>query len=108
MLGAILCAVVGLALLVLGGFGISSLAQAPADRIPLIYGSIMTGLVLVASGTLQLVFRSYRRRQLGALGSDGSYGPSVDGSVSHGGDCGHGDGGGGDGGGCGGDGGGGH
>jgi hypothetical protein len=105
MLSAICCAVVGVALLLLGGLGIRSLAQAPADRIPLIYVSMMMGLVLVVYGALKLVFWSRRQRQLGPLsGSDGYFGPSIDGPSGHGGDCGHGDGGGG----CGSDGGGGH
>jgi hypothetical protein len=109
MLSAVFCAVVGLALLFLGGFGIRSLPQAPADRIPLIYGAVMMGLVLFAYGTLKLVFWSRRQRHLGPLfGGDGYPGLPISGSVSHGstghdGDCGHGDGGGGDGGGCGGD-----
>ena len=106
MLGAICYAVVGLGLLLLGGLGIRSLAQVPADRIPLIYASVMMGLVLLAYGTLKVVFWSRRQRHLGPIfDGDGYTGPSIDGPTSHGGDCGHGGAGGGDGGG---DGGGGH
>jgi hypothetical protein len=110
MLSAILCAVVGLAFLLLAGLGLRSVAQPPADRIPLIYASFMMGLALLAFGILRVLYRSRRHGQVGALSDSGGYfGPSVDGSgSSHGVDCGDEDGGGGDGGGCGGDGGGGH
>ena len=98
MLIAILCAAVGLALVVLAGLGLYSLPQAPVDRVPLIYGTFMGGLILLTLGVLWLVYRPRDRRHPGALSDGGGYG----------GDCGHGDAGGGHGDGCGGDGGGGH
>ena len=102
MLIAILCATAGLALLVLAGLGIHSLPQAAADRIPLIYGAFMGGLLLLTLGVLWLVYRPRDHGHPGALSDGGGYGGG------YGGDCGHGDAGGGHGDGCGGDGGGGH
>jgi hypothetical protein len=105
MLGAICSAVVGLTLVVLAGLGLYSLEQAPASRVPLIYASLMLGVLLLALGSLRLIYGSSRRRGHGGSDSGGGYfGPDVGvGGSSHG-DCGHG----GDSGGSGGDGGGGH
>ncbi len=110
MTGAICSIIAGFALLLLGGLGIHSLAQAPADRIPLIFASFVTGLLLLALGTLRLVYRTRRRGGLAAFSDSGGYlSPSTDSSGSgHAMDCGHSDSGGGDSGDCGGDGGGGH
>ena len=110
MTGAICSIVAGCALLLLGGLGIHSLAQATADRIPLIYASFLMGLLLLSLGTLRLVYRTGRRGGLAAFSdSGGCFSPSTDSSGSgHAMDCGHGDSGDGDSGGCGGDGGGGH
>jgi peptidoglycan/LPS O-acetylase OafA/YrhL len=96
MLIAIVDAVLGLALLVLAGLGIYSLRQEPADRIPLIYGAFMGGLLFLTLGVLQFVYRPRRYGHPSAVSDSGGYG----------GDCGHGDAGGGHSDGCGGDGGG--
>ena len=109
MLGGIVCAVVGFAFVLLGCFGLYSVSQAPMARIPLIYASLMMGLILMTIGILRVVYGRHGR--LGAVsGGEGYSGPSIDvsagSSFGHGGNCGHS--GGADGGACGGDGGGGH
>lgn len=95
MLRAICCAVVGLVLLLLGALAIRSLDQAAASRIPMIYVSVVLGLLLVGYGIFYA--RLLRYRKLGFQDNDGSPGSYMDVPVGdHSADCGHGDGGGAD------------
>jgi hypothetical protein len=113
MVRAILSLALGLALLVFGVVELGSWHDLPARQVPLVYVSVMMGLVISIFAILSIAFARRRRRSLGdvpggdlwaySAGSSDHHGPS------HGGDCGHsgadtGDGGGGGGG----DGGGGH
>ena len=98
---AILCVAAGLALLILGAFGIRSLLP---TAIPLIYASLMMGAVLAILGTLRLVYGPRSPHDGSGPVDFGYTGPLTDGS--HDGGCGNADGGS-DEGGCG-DGGGGH
>lgn len=92
MLRAICCAVVGLVLLLLGALAIRSLDQAAANRIPIIYVSVVLGLVLVGYGIFYA--RLLRYRKPGFRENDGSLGSYVDVPVGdHGSDCAYGDGG---------------
>jgi len=113
MVRAILSLVLGLALLYFGIVELSSWHDLAANRVPVVYLSVMAGLLVSLFAAISLIFpRRRRRRALGdATGVDlwgYSAGSADHQSHGHGGDCGHSGGDSGDGGGCGGDGGGGH
>jgi hypothetical protein len=108
---ATFCAVLGLALLVIGGLWMRSFAQTRPDSLALISVFRLAGLVLVLYSLFYWLSHKAaarrRRRNLEPSVGDLSF-PSVDASVHSssdgtGGDCGHVDAGGGDGGACGGD-----
>ena len=94
MIGSIFSVILGLGLLVAGGFGLVSLQRLTAEHIPLIYGSLVMGVLLVTLGALSLRYRQ-RRHVLGTFSTtDGYLNVPVDGpghhSISgHGGDCAH-------------------
>jgi hypothetical protein len=110
MVRAILSLALGLTLLVFGFVELSSWHDLAANRVPVVYMSVMVGLLISLFAALSLIFpRRRRRRALGGVTGGDPWAYSA-GSADHqghglGGDCGHS---GGDGGGCGGDGGGGH